>query len=361
MTADLQPLPAIGATQRPLLNARLLGGKGHNRVERVVGLMGTEVRILVLHDDALAAEAGIIAALGEMARLEAMMTEWRDDSQLMAVNREAFRRPVRVDPELFDVIRDGVQAGHDSDGAFDITWRSAGRLWDFKAWPPRLPDPAAIATAVKRVGFRQVQLDEHECTVRLLAPDVHLGLGGIAKGAIVDHAVQVLKRLGFRRFVVNAGGDIYANGRNDGGRLWWVAIRHPRDLTENLAVLPVANMAVVTSGDYERYITVDGRMYCHILDPRTGWPARACQSVTVMAATTGRADALATALFVLGPERGLELAERLPQVEALIVDDAGGVRLTSGLRRGAVSPKTGDSLEDVPNGGDSDRPAGVDP
>lgn len=337
MTTDLQALPTTGTTQRPLLNARLLDGDGANRVERVVGLMGTEVRILVLHDDRLAAEAGIATALGEMARLEAMMTEWRDDSQLQEVNREAFRRPVRVDPELFAVIRDGVQAGYESDGAFDITWRSAGRLWDFKAWPPRLPDPAAIATAVRRVDFRQVQLDEQERTVRLLAPDVHLGLGGIAKGVIVDHAVQVLKRLGFRRFVVNAGGDIYANGRNDGGRLWWVAIRHPRDLTENLAVLPVANLAVVTSGDYERYITVDGRMYCHILDPRSGWPADRCQSVTIMAPTAGRADALATAVFVLGSEQGLELAERLPQVEALIVDAAGGMHLTSGLRRGAVT------------------------
>ncbi|MBA3698858.1 MAG: FAD:protein FMN transferase [Planctomycetes bacterium] len=334
----LQPLPTTGKTQRPLLNASLLAGEGGRRVERVVGLMGTEIRILVLEEDPLAAETAIAAAIAEMARLEAMMTDWRDDSQLMAINRDGFRRPVRVDQELFDVIRDGIQAGHDSDGAFDITWRSAGRLWDFKAWPPRLPDPAAIAQAVRRVDFRQVQLDPAARTVRLLAHDVHIGLGGIAKGAIVDHAVALLKRRGLRRFVVNAGGDIYANGRNDGGRLWWVAIRHPRDLVENLAVLPLANLAVVTSGDYERYITVDGRMYCHILDPRTGWPARGCQSVTVMAETTGRADALATAIFVLGPGQGLALAERLPQVEAMLVDADGGLHLTTGLQRGMRTP-----------------------
>jgi thiamine biosynthesis lipoprotein len=113
-----------------------------------------------------------------------------------------------------------------------------------------------------------------------------------------------------------------------------VAIRHPRDTDHNLAVLPVANLAVVTSGDYERYVTVEGVMYCHIIDPRTGWPARACRSVTVMAATTERADALATALFVLGPERGLALAERLPQVEALIVAADGTISVTSGMRRG---------------------------
>lgn len=332
--AALQALPGAGQTQRPLLNARLLDGGGAHRVEQVVGLMGTEIRILVLEENRLLAETAIAAAIAEMARLERMMTDWRDDSQLMLVNREAFRRPVQVDPELFAVIRDGIQAGIDTDGAFDITWRSAGRLWDFKAIPPRLPDAAAIAEAARRVDYRNISLDHDKRTVRLLAEHVHIGLGGIAKGAIVDHAVDVLRQRGCKRFVVNAGGDIFARGRNDGGRLWWVAIRHPRANQENLAVLPVANLAVVTSGDYERYFTIDGVMYCHILDPRTGWPARGCQSVTVMATTTSRADALATGIFVLGPERGLALAERLPQVEAMVVDAEGRVRVTSGLQRG---------------------------
>ena len=261
------------------------------------------------------------------------MTDWRDDSQLMLVNREGFRRSVPVDPELFAVIRDGIQAGIDTEGAFDITWRSAGRLWDFKAIPPRLPDPVAVAEAVKKVDFRNIHLDHEARTVRLLAEHVHIGLGGIAKGAIVDYAAEVLRQRGCKRFVVNAGGDIFARGRNDGGRLWWVAIRHPRLNQENLAVLTVANLAVVTSGDYERYFTINGVMYCHILDPRTGWPARGCQSVTVMAATTSRADALATAIFVLGPERGLALAECLSNVEAMVVDAHGHVQVTSGLQR----------------------------
>jgi len=317
-----------------MLNAELLAGSGANRIEQVVGLMGTEIRILVIDENLFTAEAAVDAAIAEMVRLERMMTDWRDDSQLMKVNREAFYRPVQVDPELFAVIRDGIQAGIDTDGAFDITWRSAGRLWDFKAVPPRLPDPLAIAEAARRVDYRLIQLDHENRTVRLLADHVHIGLGGIAKGAIVDYAVAVLRSHGCKRFVVNAGGDIFARGRNDGGRLWWVAIRHPRVNTENLAVLPVANLAVVTSGDYERYITVDGTMYCHILDPRSGWPARGCQCVTVMAKTTSRADALATGIFVLGRERGLALAERLPDVEAMVVDADGTIHLTSGLQRG---------------------------
>lgn len=334
--AQLQPVANSGVTQKPLLNARLIDDGGLHRVEQSVGLMGTEVRILVLEENRFVAEAAISAAFTEMARLEDMMTDWRDSSQLMRVNRDGFKRPVPVDSELFSVIYDGIVAGRDTQGAFDITWRSAGRLWDFKAQPPQLPDPVIIENAVKNVDYRLVSLDHHNRTVRLLKDHVHIGLGGIAKGAIVDFAVNILRQRGCKRFVVNAGGDIYAHGRNDGGRLWWVAIRHPRNNHENIAVLPVANLAVVTSGDYERYMTIDGRMYCHILDPRTGWPARSCQSVTVMATTTSRADALATAIFVLGPEHGLQLAESLPRTEAMIVDAGGQLHFTSGLSKGAT-------------------------
>jgi FAD:protein FMN transferase len=330
---DLQALPALGQTQYPLLNARLLDHGGNHRVEQAVNLMGTEVRILVLDEDFLRANAAIAAALGEIARLERMMTEWRDDSQLMLVNREGYHRAVPVDPELFAVIHAGIQAGEQTNGAFDITWRSVGRLWDFKAKPGKVPDADLINEWVKKVNYRHIILDHEQCTIRLATPDVQIGLGGIAKGAIVDYAVEVLKKHGCKRFVVNAGGDIYAKGRNDGGRLWWVAIKHPRSNSENIAVLPVANMAVVTSGDYERYMVVDGVMYCHILDPRTGWPARKCQSVTVMAETTGKADALATAIFVLGPEQGIALAEKLPKVEAMVVSSDGQLSFTSGLQQ----------------------------
>lgn len=329
---DLKPMRAIGCTQRALFNARLLDGGGWNRVERSAAMMGTEVRILVLDENRILAETAIAAAFAEMARLEAMMTDWRDDSQLMRVNHHASKRPVTVDRELFAVIREGIELGAVTNGSFDITWRSAGRLWDFKADPPELPDSQRIAQAVQRVDYRLVEIDEETSSVRLGADDVHIGLGGIAKGAIVDHAVTMLERRGCRRFVVNAGGDIYARGRNDGGRMWWVAIRDPRNNVENIAVLPVANLAVVTSGDYERYMVVDGTMYCHIIDPRSGWPARGCRSVTVMAKTTARADALATGIFVLGQERGLALAEGLDSVEAMIVDQVGNIHLTSGLR-----------------------------
>lgn len=336
--ATVELTPASETTtddqQQLMLNARLLDRDiAGQRVERHVGLMGTDVSFLLLADDSAAANASIDAAIAEMARLEAMMTDWTETSQLSLVNREAAARPVPVDPELFEVFNDALRVGALTDGAFDISYASAGRFWDFKAEPPRLPDPTRIAAAVAAIDYQQIVLDTDEQSVHYGREGLRVGLGGIAKGAIVDHAARLLAERGHQRFVINAGGDIYAHGHNGEDRLWWVAIRHPRQPAENLAVLPVANLAVVTSGDYERFIEVDGTRYCHIIDPRSGWPARGCQSVTVLAPNTGVADALATGIFVLGPEAGLALAERLPQVEALIVDAEGTSHLTSRLQR----------------------------
>jgi FAD:protein FMN transferase len=272
-----------------------------------------------------------------MVRLEAIMTDWDDASELMRVNREAYAAPVAVGPELFACLAEGLEVGRLTGGAFDITWRSAGRYWDFKADPPRLPAAELIADAATLIDYQEVQLDPAACSVRYGKPHTQIGLGGVAKGWIIDRAMDVIKARGFKHAVVNAGGDLMVSGRNTGDRLWWVAIRHPRRHDENLAVVPVANLSIVTSGDYERYLEIDGKRYCHIFDPRTGWPASGCQSVTVLAANAARADALATGIFVLGPDAGLELAERLDGVEAMIVAADGSVRVSSGLQKGSAA------------------------
>ena len=330
--------PAPGFTQRLVPNAELSGDTDRSGlVERTLGLMGTEVSLLVRSDDRPGALAAIEAAIAEMVRLEAIMTDWNEASELMRVNREAYAAPVPVGAELFACLQEGVEVGRLTDGAFDITWRSAGRYWNFKADPPRLPEPELVARAAELIDFHHVHLDPASRSVRLGKVHTQIGLGGVAKGWIIDRAMEVIKARGFKHAVVNAGGDLMVSGRNTGDRLWWVAIRHPRDPAQNLAVVPVANLAIVTSGDYERFVEIDGKRYCHIFDPRTGWPASGCQSVTVLAANAARADALATGLFVLGPEQGLALAERLEGVEAMIVAADGSVRITTGLQRGQAS------------------------
>jgi thiamine biosynthesis lipoprotein len=179
--------------------------------------------------------------------------------------------------------------------------------------------------------------------VFLEKPGMRISLGGIAKGYAVDRAVEVLRESGIQGGIVSAGGDLKAFGKREDGGPWKVGVRNPRDPSKNISVIPVSNLAVATSGDYERYRVVGGRRYHHIIDPRTGYPSRGCMSVTVVTEQALEADALATAVFVLGPERGRALLEKLPDVEGILVDGDGRIVASSGLS-GKAWPSSGEKL-----------------
>jgi len=277
-----------------------------------------------------AARRATEAAYKEVDRLVAILSEWQPDSEVSRVNAAAGGAPVPVGPETFAVVQKAIEIGALTGGAFDITFLPLGRVWDLKRRPPLLPSPAAIAEARELVDYRRIVLDAEQHTVQLPRLGMGIGLGGIAQGFIADRVADCLRERGFSNFLVDVSGDLRVDGLVD-GRPWRIGIQHPRIHGQMIAWLPVSNLSVETSGDYERYFEVDGRRYHHIMDPATGWPAAGCQSVTVVSRDTGIADALATGLFVMGPERGLELAERLPEVEALIIDAAGKMHTTSGF------------------------------
>lgn len=270
------------------------------------------------------------AAYKEVDRLVAILSEWQPESEVSRVNAGAGGLPVPVGPETFALIQKSIEIGALTGGAFDITFLPLGRVWDLKRRPPVLPSPAAIAEAKKLVDYRRIVLDAQQHTVQLPRLGMGIGLGGIAQGFIADRVAECLRERGFTDFLVDVSGDLRVDGLID-GRPWRIGIQHPRIHGQMIAWLPVSNLSVVTSGDYERYFEVDGRRYHHIMDPATGWPAAGCQSVTVVSRDTGIADALATGLFAMGPERGLELAERLPEVEVLIIDSLGMMHTTSGF------------------------------
>ncbi len=300
-------------------------------VERDATRMGTEVHIVILTEDRQRADRAIDAALEELQRIEDLMTDWREESPLSAINRAAGQDPVPTSREIVDVLLESVRVSDLTGGKFDATYAGAGRLWDFASAHPALPDPEAVRAGVARVDYRRMEIDPEACTVFLPEAGMRLGLGGIAKGYAVDRAASMIRSHGFRDFAVKAGGDMVVRGRRD-GRLWWIGVRHPRRHDENIAILPVSNVAVSTSGDYERYFDLDGKRYCHILDPDTGWPVDHCQAVTILAKESIRADGLSTGVFVLGPERGMALIESLPDVEGMIIDAQGGIHVSSGLR-----------------------------
>ena len=297
-------------------------------VERRLGVMGTELQLTVLGRDKAHLVATLDAAEAELRRVEDVFTSWRD-SELTRLNAHAGKGPFEVSQEQARLIARALKVGELSGGAFDITFASVGKLWDFKADPPKLPTPEDVKAALAHVGYAKVKVDLQRSTVEL-PEGTRIGLGGMAKGYGVDRAMQVYLERGIEHGIVNAGGDLKALGLKH-GKPWEVAIKHPRDRERVLAVIPVSNACVVTSGDYERFVEVDGKRYHHILDPRTGYPSTGCMSATVIAPDAALADALATALCVLGPEEGLKLIDGLPRVEALVVGLDGKVHRSQGL------------------------------
>jgi FAD:protein FMN transferase len=300
-----------------------------SRTRRVDGVMGSELTIEVIGQDPEALERVLDRCVEEFRRVEDLFTDWRA-SPLMTLNEAAGAGPQPVVPEMLDLLERALLWGEQTDGAFDITFAAVGRLWDFKRRPVVVPDPAAIREALAFVGWSKVRLDRAAGTVDLPA-GMRLGLGGIAQGWGADRAMDIILESGIRDAIVNCSGDVKALGKKD-GRPWQIAIKHPRDRERAIAVLPVSNACVVTSGDYERCFELDGVRYHHIIDCRTGYPSRGCMSATVVGPSATDCDALATALCVMGPVDGLALVERLPRIECLLVDMEGEVHVSSGLR-----------------------------
>jgi thiamine biosynthesis lipoprotein len=296
--------------------------------ERELGVMGTSLEIRVLGEDADALERALDAAVAEVQRVEDLMTDWRP-SELTRLNDAAGSGPHHVPAELAKMIQTALLVGELTGGAFDVTYAGVGKLWDFKSKPPVIPVADEIERALQRVGYERVHVDLEKNTVELPA-GMCIGLGGIAKGYGVDRAMAILLEHGIQHAIVNAGGDLKALGMKH-GEPWEIAIRHPRERERVIALLPVSNTCVVTSGDYERFFEHEGRRYHHIIDPRTGRPSTDCMSATVIAPDAALADALATALCVLGPEKGLAIVKDLPRVECLLIDMDDQVHVSQGL------------------------------
>ena len=295
--------------------------------------MGTRVQILVWSSKADLAAVGADRAFAEIARIENLMSEWKTDSEISKVNREAAARAIKVGPDLYRVLARGVAIAKASGGAFDISWAALRGVWDFQSRSPKLPSKASLSKAVALVDYRRIHLNRQTSTVRLGQVGMSLGLGGIAKGYGVDRAAATLETAGFHDFVVSAGGDMLTRG-SKGGKPWIVGVQHPRAKAGTLlARVAAQNEAVVTSGDYERFVTIDGKRYHHILNLRTGMPSRGSMSVTVLSPNATDADALCTAAFVMGPQKGLAFLEAQVGVEGLIVDAEGRTLMTSGASK----------------------------
>jgi len=266
-------------------------------------LMGTIVDATLIHSDVEEGRADLVQAFQEMERVEALLSMHRETSDIALVNRNAGVRPVTVHPETLAILSRAKTYADRLDGLFDVTVGTVTELWGFSDdQEPHLPPDSAITRARKLIDFRQLVLSERDTTAFLSVPGMKIDLGGIAKGYAIDRGASVLHSLGRQDFLINAGGDLFVSGEKGPDTPWRVGVRHPRDDEALLATLDARDMAVVTSGDYERTFTQDGVRYHHIIDPRTGYSATASQSVTIVAPTAEEADVLATYLFISADE-----------------------------------------------------------
>ncbi len=318
---DLAELPAgLGAPQttsgveRP---RQLIEDRGSE--------LGTSYDVLVIGTDVDQAHTDLAELRQTVHRLEDVFSEWRRDSEISRLNAQAGQQPFECSPQLGRLLTGALHVSEVTEGAFDISWRALAAPWDRAVKSGQVPSKGEIEEARADVGWRHVRLDAG--TVRFARPGLRLGIAGVAKGWIIDALSQQLRDAGYRDFVVNIGGDLRADGRDLKGADWRFEVVDPFDSRQAVTTLSVSDASVATSGNAARARLIGGRRYGHLLDPRTGWPADLEGSVTVVTEDAALADALATALFVMGVEDGLAFAARHPGVEALFVT-AEGVRST---------------------------------
>jgi FAD:protein FMN transferase len=298
-------------------------------VERVNdGIMGTRIAVELWADDRVKGDASIDAVMQEMRRVDEAMSTYKATSELSIVNRKAASEPVKIGSELFDLLTTALRYSHDTDGAFDITYASVGYLYDYRN--RKRPDDASIQRALPAIDYRHVLLDAKASTVRFSQQGVRIDLGGIGKGHAVDRGIAVLQGRGITRALVTAGGDSRIIGDRFGNP-WVIGIRHPDRKNEVIARIPLEDAAISTSGDYERYFDDNGVRYHHIIDPHTGRSASKVRSATIIGPTATRTDGLSKTAFVLGPERALEIYNRLDDVDAILVTPDGRVLYSKGL------------------------------
>lgn len=291
-------------------------------------IMGTEVSVQLWHEDPVAGSEAMEAVFAELERIDRLMSTFKEDSRISLINREAAEHPVPAGEELFDLIVRSLDMSVLTRGAFDITFDSVGRHYDFRAG--RHPDAATIARETPLVDYRLVETNAAEHSIHFLKPGMRIKLGGIAKGYAVERGVQTLVERGVRHAIVTAGGDSRLLGDRR-GQPWIVGIRHPRKEGEVVLRLPLEDEAISTSGDYERFFLEDGKRYHHIIEPSTGEPADGVHSVTIVGPDAVITDALSTSVFVMGVDQGLRLIATLPDYEGIVIDAESRIFYSDGL------------------------------
>ncbi len=301
------------------------------RYKKTVKLMGSRFDISVIANNQQEGYRYIDIAIDEITRIEKLISSWDSNSQTSKINRNAGIKPIKVDKELFDLIERSLAISKLTDGAFDISYASMDRIWKFDGSMNMMPSEKEIENSVDKVGFENIILNKKESTVFLKIEGMKIGFGGIAKGYAADKAKKILQEEGVVAGIVNASGDMNTWGEQPDGEDWKVGIKNPLNKNKVFALIPISNSAVVTSGNYEKFVEFNGVRYSHIINPKTGYPSSGIVSVSIFASKAELADALATSVFVMGLDVGLDFVNQLKNIDCIIVDDTGKIHTSNGI------------------------------
>jgi FAD:protein FMN transferase len=289
--------------------------------KRVLKLMGTRFEFTAVAANNSSADKGIEVGIKEVQRIEKLISSWDKNSQTSKINSQAGVQPVRVDQELYDLLTRSLRISELTNGAFDVSFASVGELWRFDGSMQQPPDPAQIKASVAKINYQDIILNSRDISVFLKEKDMRIGFGAIGKGYAAEMAKRAMISTGIESGVVSAAGDLTTWGKREDGRVWDVAIAKPDKSHKIMAWLTADNTSVVTSGNYEKFFMYEGKRYSHILDPRTGYPTTGIKSATIVCTNAELGDALATTMFVLGKDEGLELINQLNGIECLLITD----------------------------------------
>jgi len=290
--------------------------------KRAVKLMGNRFEITVVVEEKAFAQHAIGSAIAEIKRIENLLTTYSDNSETNLVNANAGIAPVVVSREMLELVQRSIRISVLTQGAFDISYGSADkRFWNFDKTMKSLPDAATARQMVKLINYRNIIVSEKETTLFLKEPGMRIGFGGIGKGYAAEKAKQVLQQMGVQSGIVNASGDLTTWGLQPGGKPWTIGIAHPDLAGLPFSWLNISDMAIATSGNYEKYIVIDGKKYSHTIDPRTGLPVTGVKSVSIICTNAEMADAMATPVTIMGVEAGLHLVNQVKGMGCIIIDD----------------------------------------
>lgn len=289
---------------------------------RVQKLMGNRFELSVVSENENWANERIDSAVAEISRIEQLLTTFKSDSQTNQVNENAGIAPVKVDNEVFELIQRSLRISALTQGAFDITYGSIDKsLWNFDAKMTALPDRETASKMVELIDYQKVVLNQEDCTVFLREKGMRIGFGGIGKGYAAEMAKRLMIQEGVKSGIVNASGDLTTWGLQPDGKQWTIGIADPNHKNRPFSYLNISNMAVATSGDYEKFVIIDGKRYSHTINPQTGLPVTGIKSVTIIAPNAEIADALATPVTVMGVKVGLDLINQITGIACVIIDD----------------------------------------